>query len=187
MSSILEKLLTDVKDGLHKSINAVKRPRLAIIGRNLLVKVLADILGLLFEDGLHFPDVGKGKGIGQHLAVSLVLLPFHKNQAMASDLFCETNEPVRLGEGVAVLVKNVFVGGNAVRHENLIVEEAKIANKWCIRVFFHPLDIERSWCWCLYQIYELSKEEMVILVRCQSKKRFVLCRAEDWLTFGPGT
>lgn len=138
--------LTDVKDGLHKSINAVKRPRLAVIGRNLLLEILADILGLLLEDGLHLPDIGQGERIGQHLAVNLVLLSFHENQAMASDLFCEADKPVWLGERVAILVKDVFVGGNAVGHEDLIVEKAKIADEWCIGVFFHPLDIERSWC-----------------------------------------
>lgn len=96
---------------------------------------------------------------------------------MASDLFCEADKPVWLGEGIAILIENVFVRGNAVGHENFIVEKAKVANERCLGIFFHPLDIERSRCWRLYQIYELSKEEVVILFKCQPKKKLVFCRA----------
>lgn len=155
--------LTDIENCLHERVNAIECSRLPIVSCNLLIEESADVLGLFFENWFDLPDVVEGKGVIQHLAMSLMLSALHQNQAMAGNLLRKANEPIWLCEGIAILVQDVFVCCDAVGHENFIVEEPEIANERRFWMFFHPFDVQRCWRWCAHEIYELAKEEMIVL------------------------
>lgn len=85
--------LTDVKNRLHKGVNAVECPCFAVVGCNPLVKKIADVLGLVLEDRFHFSNVAQCKGVCQQFAMILVFSTLHENQTMTGHLFGEATEP----------------------------------------------------------------------------------------------
>lgn len=153
----------DVQDGPHEGVDAVKRPGLAVIVGDALVKETTDILSLLLEDWLELSDALQRERICEHSSVRAVFRPLHENQTMTCDFLYYPKEPQRLDERVAVVVQHILVRGETVRHEDLCVEEAEIADKGSVWVLLHPLDVQGGRGLCEDEIEALAKDGIVVL------------------------
>lgn len=153
----------DVQDGPHEGVDAVKRPSLAVIVRDGLVKETTDILSFLPENRLELADALQREGIREHSSVSAVFRSLHENQTMACDFLHYSKKPRRLDERVAVVVQHILVRGETVRDEDLCVEKAEIADKGSVWVLLHPLDVQGGRGLCADEIEALAKDGVVVL------------------------